>query len=223
MCETSEVFLMLNHTDITQNTYVQSRTVTEIMAREKCGRHGCRNTIRRPWRHTCPMHLPDQLDMLIQWSWRVGYSELVTCEVQTCLLFFSYVEYSDMHIVYGFCDGNACTAVQEYQRRFPDRRIPSRSVFTRFTRHCVILVLFRVFLCSLKGRWYERLTHERTFFRWFREVRVCPLVEWPLASAYHVCRCGGLYMRKICILTMIKGYNIWNQATMFNVWICATG
>jgi len=56
-----------------------------------------------------------------------------------------------------------------------------------FTRHCVILVLFRVFLCSLKGRWYERLTQERTFFRWFREVRVCPLVEWPLASAYHVC------------------------------------
>ena len=31
------VFLMLNYTDITQNTYVQSRTVTEIMAREKCG------------------------------------------------------------------------------------------------------------------------------------------------------------------------------------------
>ena len=31
------VFLMLNYTDITQNTYIQSRTVTEIMAREKCG------------------------------------------------------------------------------------------------------------------------------------------------------------------------------------------
>jgi len=42
------VFLMLNYTDITQNTYVQSRTVTEIMAREKCGRHRCRNTLRRP-------------------------------------------------------------------------------------------------------------------------------------------------------------------------------
>ena len=31
------VFLMLNYTDITQNTYIQSWTVTEIMAREKCG------------------------------------------------------------------------------------------------------------------------------------------------------------------------------------------
>jgi len=31
------VFLMLKYTDITQNTYTQSWTVTEIMAREKCG------------------------------------------------------------------------------------------------------------------------------------------------------------------------------------------
>jgi hypothetical protein len=34
---TSGVFLMLKYTDITQNTYIQSWTVTEIMAREKCG------------------------------------------------------------------------------------------------------------------------------------------------------------------------------------------
>ena len=44
---------------------------------------------------------------------------------------FSHVEYCDMHFVYGFCDDNARAAVEEYQRRFPDRRIPSRSVFTR--------------------------------------------------------------------------------------------
>jgi hypothetical protein len=31
------VFLMLKYADITQSTYVQSWTVTEIMAREKCG------------------------------------------------------------------------------------------------------------------------------------------------------------------------------------------
>ena len=53
------VFLMLNYTDITQNTYVQIWTVTEIMTREKCGLHWCRRTLRRPWRHTCPMRLPD--------------------------------------------------------------------------------------------------------------------------------------------------------------------
>ena len=52
------VFLMLHYTDITQNTYIQSWTVTEIMAIEKCGLLGCPRTARRPWRHThhcaCP-------------------------------------------------------------------------------------------------------------------------------------------------------------------------
>jgi len=36
-----------------------------------------------------------------------------------------------MHFVYGFCGGNARAAVEKYQRLFPDRRIPSRSTFTR--------------------------------------------------------------------------------------------
>ena len=31
------VFLMLKYTDVTQNTYIQSWTVTEITAREQCG------------------------------------------------------------------------------------------------------------------------------------------------------------------------------------------
>ena len=44
---------------------------------------------------------------------------------------FSHVEYCDMHFVYGFCDGDASDAVDKYQRRFPDRRIPSRGVFSR--------------------------------------------------------------------------------------------
>ena len=40
------VFLMLNYTDITQNTYIQSWTVTEIMAREKCGHLAFTRTVR---------------------------------------------------------------------------------------------------------------------------------------------------------------------------------
>ena len=32
---------------------------------------------------------------------------------------FTHVEYCDMHFVYGFCDGNARAAVDEYRRRFP--------------------------------------------------------------------------------------------------------
>ena len=51
-----KVFLMLNYTDVTQNTYIQSWTVTEIMAIEKC--LGCPRTVRRPWRHTHPLRMP---------------------------------------------------------------------------------------------------------------------------------------------------------------------
>jgi len=43
-----ECSLLLNYTDITQNTYIQSWTVTEIMAIEKCGFLGCPRTVRRP-------------------------------------------------------------------------------------------------------------------------------------------------------------------------------
>ena len=42
---------------------------------------------------------------------------------------FTNAEYADMIYVYGFCDGSATAAVEEYHRRFPMRRIPDRRVF----------------------------------------------------------------------------------------------
>jgi hypothetical protein len=40
---------MLKYADITQNTYVQSWTVTEIMAREKCGILAGPRTVPASW------------------------------------------------------------------------------------------------------------------------------------------------------------------------------
>ena len=42
---------------------------------------------------------------------------------------FTNFEYADMMYVYGFCDGSATSAVEEYCRRFPMLRIPDRKVF----------------------------------------------------------------------------------------------
>ena len=42
---------------------------------------------------------------------------------------FTNAEYADMMYVYGFCDGSATAAVEEYRRRFPMRRIPDLRVF----------------------------------------------------------------------------------------------
>jgi len=76
------VFLMLNYTDITQNTYVQSWTVTEIMAIEKCGLLGCPRTERRPWGHTHPLRMPGNetplTNVAMQWPWR-DYASAAAC------------------------------------------------------------------------------------------------------------------------------------------------
>ena len=68
------VFLMLNYTDITQNTYIQSWTVTEIMTIEKCWLLGCPRTVSRPWHHTHPLRMSGNEKPLanigIQWPWR---------------------------------------------------------------------------------------------------------------------------------------------------------
>jgi len=42
---------------------------------------------------------------------------------------FTNAENADMMHVYGFCDGSATAAVEEYRRRFPMRRVPYRRVF----------------------------------------------------------------------------------------------
>jgi hypothetical protein len=44
---------------------------------------------------------------------------------------FTNAECADMLYVYGFCNGNAIAAVEEYRRRFPMRRIPDSSVFSK--------------------------------------------------------------------------------------------
>ena len=53
---------------------------------------------------------------------------IVRCRYNTFV--FSLVEYSDMHFIYGFCNGNVHAAVEEYQTCFPDHGIPSKGVFS---------------------------------------------------------------------------------------------
>ena len=43
---------------------------------------------------------------------------------------FSHTKYCDMHFVYGIFNGNACAAVEEYRRHFPDWKISSKGVFS---------------------------------------------------------------------------------------------
>jgi len=56
--------------------------------------------------------------------------QLIVRSCKKCLFLFSHMEYCDMLCVFGFCDGNACAAVDEYQRCFPNWWILSRDVFS---------------------------------------------------------------------------------------------
>lgn len=44
---------------------------------------------------------------------------------------FTFGEYADMYMVFGFCNGNANLAKEEYQIRYPQRRHPSTNTFRR--------------------------------------------------------------------------------------------
>lgn len=44
---------------------------------------------------------------------------------------FTNSDYADIIFIYGFCNGNARQAREEYHLRFPQRRIPSEGVFSR--------------------------------------------------------------------------------------------
>ena len=90
---------MLNYTDITQNTYVQSWTVTEIMAREK------RGLLAVP--HTVPVQLTRYLYTAHVRPWKWNESTLLLryerlYRVVKMPFVFSHLEYCDMHFVYGF-------------------------------------------------------------------------------------------------------------------------
>ena len=75
---------------------------------------------------------------------------------------FSHMEYCDMHFVYGAMH---MLLLKNTKGVFLTEGFRLEVFLLVLTRHCVILAVFQVLMCSLKGRWYERLTHERTFLR----------------------------------------------------------
>jgi len=136
---------------------------------------------------------------------------------------FSHVEYCDMHFVYGFCDGNARAAVEEYQRRFPDRRIPSQSAFTRI--HQTLRDTGSLPSVSVQSE-REEVRRINTRENILQMVKRSPrLSTRRMASRIGVSRMQvwRTLHEEDLYPYQIKGYNIWNQATMLSVWISSTG
>jgi len=89
----------------------------EIMAREKW------RLLAVPYTATCTADAScDSANVLetgMQYSLRL-HDSLLLYGVAKIPFVFSHMEYCDMHFVYGFCNGNARAAVEEYQRCSPD-------------------------------------------------------------------------------------------------------
>jgi hypothetical protein len=75
----------------------------------------------------CSMYMPAaDVDVFMQTSAPVA-RELGGCAVRriipevtvNVLFMFSSDEYTDMHFVYRFCNGNATAATEEYEQQFP--------------------------------------------------------------------------------------------------------
>ena len=112
------------------------------------------------------MHIPAYPSRYRLWF----RSECLVYRVAKMPFVFSHVEYCDMHFVYGFCNGNSRAAVVEYQRRFPDRRIPNRRVFTRIHQTLRDNGCFPSVSVTSERQVVGTITHERTFLRWLREA-----------------------------------------------------
>ena len=79
---------------------------------------------------------------------------------------FTNAKYADMLYVYGFCDGRATTAVQEYRQRFPMRRILDRRVFSKvFNTLCECGTFPSAHVSS---EWaHKTWRNRRTFLIWY--------------------------------------------------------
>ena len=64
---------------------------------------------------------------------------------------FSHVEYCDLHFVMGM----HVLLLTNSKGVSPTEGFHLGVYFLVFTKQCVRLVVFRVLLCSLKGRWYH--------------------------------------------------------------------
>ena len=139
------------------------------MAREKC----CLLAVPRtaPVQLTRYVYTAHVLDIGMQSTLCLRYERLVICtELQKCLLCFPTCNIVTCILCKDFATAMHVLPLKNTKGVFPTEGFRLEVYVLLFTRQCAKLEVFQVLLCSLKGRWYERLTHERTFLRWFREV-----------------------------------------------------
>ncbi|KAJ4441074.1 hypothetical protein ANN_10924 [Periplaneta americana] len=94
---------------------------------------------------------------------------------------FSTTEYADIVYVYGLCGGSTSHAVTEYERHFPNRRVPYRRVFTIYCLWGWVLYDFER-IPNLTGEQSDGIT----------VFRIPPMTSLML----HRCRTGAINLQR---------------------------
>ena len=129
--------------------------------------------------------------------------------------FFTNAEYADMMYVYGFCDGSATAAVEEYRRRFPIRRIPDRRVFYKVfstLRECGTLPSAHV--SSEQARKQNTRRNRKTFLIWYSVVLLLAREGFQHVSVFHEHVYGEHCMKTACTHFTHSLCKIYTQGTV---------
>jgi hypothetical protein len=114
---------------------------------------------------------------------------------------FSKQELADMHFVYGYCNGSSLAAVQEYRRRFPLRRIPTRKVIERTHRNLVENGSFD----RLRGQ--GRPMGDYNFNNALQEIEENPQIGLrPLATHVNIPRSIVMHIVSSCYFYIFNGH-----------------
>ena len=149
------MFHTLKYTNLTQNTYTQSWTVTEIMAREMCGLLPVPHIV-----HVQLIHYPYTVHVR-PWEWNAvnvaAALWMVSCtEFQKCLLCFPTWNIVTTILCMDFAMAMHMLLLKNTKGIFPIEGFRLEVYLLVSTRQCVRLVVFQVLLCSLKRRRYEQ-------------------------------------------------------------------
>ena len=109
---------------------------------------------------------------------------------------FTNAEYADMLLyVYGFCDGRATAAVEEYRRRFPMHRIAE--CFPRCSMHCVNAVRFPALMFHLNGLVNKTWRNRKTLLIWYSVALLLAREGFPV-SVFHEHVYGEHCVKTVC-------------------------
>jgi uncharacterized membrane protein len=125
--------------------------------------------------------------------WIVVKSQLTVvigeCDVVVVLCsmlhIFTYAEYASMLYVYGFCDGSATAAVEEYRRRFPMCRIRIVGCFPSCSIHYVNVVCSPVLMLHLNEHVNNMWRNRKAFLTCYSLALLLARVDFLHVSVFN--------------------------------------